>query len=66
MANSIGRNTLGLHWELVLALAFKIILLFGLWWMLFRWSGSSTAKPDIAAHFALPVSLSTKEVHHDR
>jgi hypothetical protein len=66
MAIIDGRNTLRLRWELALALALKIILLFGLWWILFRWQDRPIEKPDIAVHFALPISSSNLENHHDR
>lgn len=40
--------------EIGLALAIKIILLTGLWFLIFRWQDHPATKPDIAAHFALP------------
>jgi hypothetical protein len=44
-------------WEISLALLAKIILLVGLWFLIFRWHGEKP-KPqkDIAAHFNLPLS----------
>jgi len=66
----MGINFMGkpftLRWELGLALSLKIILLTGLWFLLHRWPESPVVKPDIAAHFALPVATPTKENHHDR
>lgn len=55
-----------LRWEISAALLLKILLLTGLWWLLFHWQDRPAVKPDIAVHFALPVSPSIKEVHHDR
>ncbi|MDD2724545.1 MAG: hypothetical protein PHH59_11060 [Methylovulum sp.] len=63
-------NKTPLRWEIGLALLLKIILLTGLWFLLFRWQGRPAVKPDIAAHFALPTQApiypSTKEIHYDR
>lgn len=47
-----------LRWEIGLALLVKVILLTGLWFLLFRWQDRPQAKPDIAAHFALPAPAS--------
>jgi len=66
----------GLRWEIGVALLIKIVLLTGLWFLIFRWPDKPTAKPDIAAHF-LPASPPTqvspdfssqnnKEFRHDR
>jgi hypothetical protein len=45
-----------LRWEIGIALLIKIILLTGLWFLIFRWEGQpAPAKPDIAQHFALPA-----------
>jgi hypothetical protein len=45
-----------LRWEIALALLIKVILLTGLWFLIFRWQERPTVKPDIAAHFALPAA----------
>ncbi|MGZ8184641.1 MAG: hypothetical protein ACXWT1_22085 [Methylobacter sp.] len=65
-----------LRWEIGIALLIKIILLTGLWFLIFRWQGKPVAKPDIASHFALPAeqtpinpafpSQPVKEFRHDR
>ncbi|MBF6647286.1 hypothetical protein [Methylobacter sp. BlB1] len=49
-----------LRWEIGIALLIKIILLVGLWFLIFRWEGrSSTEKPDIAQRFSLPAKQSS-------
>lgn len=49
-----------LRWEIGIALLIKIILLTGLWFLIFRWEGKpSPAKPDIAQHLALPAKQSS-------
>lgn len=62
-----------LRWEIGIALLIKILLLLGLWFLIFRWMDKPAAKPDIAEHFDLPAaassdfsSQSTKESRHDR
>ncbi|WP_026600870.1 cytochrome oxidase putative small subunit CydP [Methylomonas sp. 11b] len=45
-----------LRWEIAVALLIKVILLTGLWFLIFRWQERPTVKPDIAAHFALPAA----------
>ncbi|WP_445369372.1 cytochrome oxidase putative small subunit CydP [Methylomonas sp. BW4-1] len=64
-----------LRWEIAVALLIKVILLTGLWFLIFRWQERPVAKPDIAAHFALPAtpgatnplsSPSTQESRHVR
>jgi hypothetical protein len=62
-----------LRWEIGIALLIKILLLFGLWFLIFRWIDRPAGKPDIALHFNLPAaasndfsSQSTKESRHDR
>lgn len=65
-----------LRWELSLALVVKVLLLLGLWFLIFRWSGRPVDKPDIAAHFmqqstplpAQPEALfqSQQELNHVR
>ncbi len=64
-----------LRWEIVVALLIKILLLTGLWFLIFRWQDRPVSKPDIAEHFALPVvqasnpdisSQSTQESRHVR
>ena len=45
----ISSNRLG--WEIGIALIIKVLLLTGLWFLLFRWPGQPVSKPDIAAHF---------------
>lgn len=44
-----------LRWEIAIALLVKIILLTGLWFLIFRWPDQPVAKPDIAERFALPA-----------
>lgn len=61
-----------LRWEIGIALLIKVILLTGLWFLIFRWQDKPATKPDIAAHFALPAgqadfsSQPQKESHHVR
>lgn len=60
-----------LRWELSIALLVKIVLLTGLWFLIFRWSASPSSPPDIAQHFGLPShsdlsSQPVKESHHVR
>jgi len=66
-----------LRWEIGFALLIKIILLTGLWFLIFRWPDKPVAKPDIAEHFVLPpavtgatpahfLSQPQKESRHDR
>lgn len=43
-----------LGWEISAALLIKVVLLTGLWFLLFRWQDRPASKPDMAAHFALP------------
>ncbi|MEQ1622718.1 MAG: hypothetical protein ABL919_15030 [Methylococcales bacterium] len=43
------------RWEIGLALLLKIILLTGLWFLIFRWDGKHVEKPDVAARFSLPA-----------
>ena len=46
-----------LGWEILAALLLKVILLFGLWFLIFRWNDhSSSTQPDVAERFALPAS----------
>jgi hypothetical protein len=44
-----------LRWEITAALAIKVLLLLGLWFLIFRFMDRPATKPDIAVHFALPV-----------
>ncbi|QPK63362.1 hypothetical protein IVG45_21600 [Methylomonas sp. LL1] len=65
-----------LRWEIGVALLIKIILLTGLWFLIFRWMDKPAGKPDVAEHFALPISQTAtphsfssqplKESRHDR
>lgn len=60
-----------LRWQIAIALLLKIVLLTGLWFLLFRWPDRPPDKPDIAELFAPPVhtdfsSQSEKESHHVR
>lgn len=66
MAIKVASNKIPLRWELGVALLLKILLLTGLWFLLHRWPERPVVKPDIAAHFALPISSSNLENHHDR
>jgi hypothetical protein len=43
-SNALGR-------QIALAMLIKIVLLTGLWYLLYRWPEKPVAKPDIAAHF---------------
>lgn len=43
-----------LRWEIGTALLIKILLLTGLWFLIFHWQDRPVSKPDIAEHFALP------------
>jgi hypothetical protein len=45
-----------LRWEIAIALLVKIILLTGLWFLIFRWQDKPTDKPDVAGLFALPAT----------
>lgn len=42
--------------ELGLALLVKLILLVGLWLMIFHWQDHPATKPDIAEHFSLSMT----------
>lgn len=64
-----------LRWEIGAALLIKVLLLTGLWFLIFRWLGRPAVKPDIARHFELPAasidvssqpSQSSKEFRHVR
>ena len=66
-----------LRWEIGAALLVKVVLLTGLWFLIFRWQDRPVSKPDMAEHFALPAGqtaapaefssqLSTKEFTHVR
>jgi len=48
-----------LRWEIGFAMLIKILLLIGLWFLIFRWMDKPTTKPDIAEHFALPTAQQT-------
>jgi len=54
---NIDKRTLAkpniLHWEISFALLIKILLLTGLWFLIFRWQDQPADKPDMARHFAL-------------
>lgn len=52
-----------LRWEISLALVVKVALLAGLWFLIFRWPERPAAKPDIAAHFALPAPQQKASQH---
>ncbi len=47
-----------LRWEIGVALLIKIVLLTGLWFLIFRWQDKPPAKPDMAQHFSLPATPS--------
>lgn len=65
-----------LRWEIGIALLIKIVLLTGLWFLIFRWTNKSVGKPDIAKHFTLTTTQTAtsnillpqaqKESRHDR
>ncbi|MDD2761199.1 MAG: hypothetical protein PHH11_13020 [Methylomonas sp.] len=44
--------------EIALALLIKLILLIGLWFLIFRWLQRPAEQPDIASHFALQAPAS--------
>lgn len=46
--------------EIAIALLIKIVLLTGLWLLLFHWQERPAAKPDIAARFALPAGQNNR------
>ena len=54
-----------LRWEISIALLIKLLLLIGLWWLLFRWQ-AKTEQPDIAARFELPTTISVQPVKESR
>ncbi|MEY4210654.1 MAG: hypothetical protein RLZ92_1035 [Pseudomonadota bacterium] len=61
--------TTRLGWEIATALLLKIVLLIGLWFLIFRWSDRPTTKPDVAQHLLStdPVSIqSIQESSHVR
>ena len=45
-----------LRWEIGIALLIKILLLIGLWFLIFRWQDRPANKPDVADIFALPAT----------
>ena len=47
-----------LRWEIGIALLIKIILLTGLWFLIFRWQDRPPSKPDVAKHFAVAAQTS--------
>jgi len=47
-----------LRWEISFALLIKVLLLTGLWFLIFRWQDHPADKPDMARHFALSASQS--------
>ncbi|MCK9606290.1 MAG: hypothetical protein M0R33_07545 [Methylomonas sp.] len=58
-----------LRWEIAAALLIKIVLLIGLWFLIFRWQDRPVDKPDMAEHFALssanavaPVDFSSQSL----
>lgn len=53
-----------LRWEITAALLIKIILLIGLWFLIFRVLQQPAEQPDIAEHFALPATLSDLSSQH--
>lgn len=65
-----------LRWQIGMALIIKVVLLTGLWFLIFRWQDRPDKPPDIAQHFALPsapidssTGLSSQpklESQHDR
>lgn len=54
--HSVPAKSSLLRWEIAVALLIKVILLTGLWFLIFRWQERPAVKPDIAAHFALPAA----------
>lgn len=55
LAPVLPKSTL-LRWEIGFAMLIKILLLIGLWFLIFRWMDKPVSKPDIAEHFALPAA----------
>lgn len=47
-----------LRWEIGVALLIKVVLLTGLWFLIFRWQDRPATKPDMAEHFTLPAAHS--------
>ncbi|MFN5745080.1 MAG: cytochrome oxidase putative small subunit CydP [Methylococcaceae bacterium] len=56
----------GLRREITLAILVKLILLAGLWFLIFRWQGKpAVPPPDIATHFQLaPSTAVTPSASH--
>jgi hypothetical protein len=55
-----------LRWEIGFALLIKILLLIGLWLLIFRWMDKPTAKPDIAEHLfktTILIPKTTQSIH---
>ena len=48
-----------LRWEISFALLIKLLLLTGLWFLIFRWQDQPADKPDMARHFALSTPQSS-------
>ena len=44
-----------LRWEISFALLFKLVLLIGLWFLIFHWPEKPDHAADIATRFALPA-----------
>lgn len=58
-----------LRWEIGIALLVKVLLLTGLWFLIFRWQERPAVKPDIAARLTAASdfsSQSVKELRHVR
>ena len=53
-----------LRWEIGFALIIKVLLLTGLWFLIFRWPEKPVARPDIAEHLALPPVVSNAPTAH--
>ena len=55
MPNSLPKPN-RLRWEISFALLFKIVLLIGLWFLIFRWPEKADHPADMAARLALPTA----------
>lgn len=56
-----------LRWELAAALMLKLVLLVGLWYIVFRPDGHvAPPQAPIAEHFMLPTDSKIREFVHER
>lgn len=52
--SALPPKSAALRLEIGIALLIKILLLTGLWFLIFRWQDRPAGKPDIASHFDMP------------